>query len=120
MPRLPCGPARSVVVAEGGVAISDRSLHGRRCRLDTARTLPFASKAVDAASIEDLIGDQVAVVLVNHVNYKIRRAARHGGDDAAGSTEAGALVIWDLCHSAGALPVDLDGGQCRFRCWLHL
>ncbi|MDE1997282.1 MAG: kynureninase, partial [Rhizobiaceae bacterium] len=67
----------------------------------------------DGASIEDLIDDQVAVVLVNHVNYKSAELR-----DMVALTqkihEAGALVIWDLCHSAGALPVDLDGANADF------
>jgi len=50
----------------------------------------------------------VAVVLVTEVNY--RTGARH---DMRELTErahaAGAAVIWDLCHSAGAFPVDLAG-----------
>ena len=60
----------------------------------------------DAGQIEDLITDETAVVLVNHVDYRTG-AIR----DMAALTKAaharGALVIWDLCHSAGAMPVEL-------------
>ncbi|MEN3535325.1 kynureninase [Microbispora sp. ZYX-F-249] len=55
-------------------------------------------------SLEDALGDDVALVLLSHVDYRTG-AAR----DMAAVTErvraAGALMIWDLCHSAGALPV---------------
>lgn len=57
------------------------------------------------------IGQDVAVLLLSHVHYRsaeIRdmhaiNAAAHG---------AGALVLWDLSHSTGALPVDLAGTGC--------
>ncbi|MEP7241348.1 MAG: kynureninase [Devosia sp.] len=55
----------------------------------------------------------VGVVLVTEVNY--RTGARH---DMAAVTQAahdaGALVIWDLCHSAGAFPVDVAGTGADF------
>jgi kynureninase len=54
------------------------------------------------------IDDTTAIVMVTEVNY--RTGARH---DMAELTrrahEAGALTVWDLCHSAGAVPLDLAG-----------
>lgn len=56
--------------------------------------------------LELALGDDVAVVLLSHVDY--RTGQLH---DMASITEkvhaAGALMIWDLAHSAGALPVHL-------------
>ena len=55
----------------------------------------------------------VAVLMLTHVNYRNGRV-----HDMAALTraahDAGALVIWDLAHSAGALPVDLDGCNVDF------
>jgi len=61
-----------------------------------------------AATIADAIDDEVALVMLTHVHYKT--GARH---DMAAVTQrahdAGALMLWDLSHSAGALEVDLNG-----------
>jgi len=60
------------------------------------------------AEIADAIDDDVAVVMLTHVNYQT--GAMH---DMAAITRAahdsGALMLWDLSHSAGAVPVDLNG-----------
>jgi kynureninase len=65
-------------------------------------------RAVQPEKITAAIGEDVAVVLLTHVHYKSGRI-----HDMAASTAAaharGALVIWDLSHSTGAVPVDLNG-----------
>jgi kynureninase len=65
-------------------------------------------RLVPAEGLEAAIDDSVAVLLLTHVHYKT--GAMH---DMARLTRAahaaGALVLWDLSHSAGAVPVDLNG-----------
>ena len=95
-------PGRRVVVAEAGSFPTDiyaaASLgDGVRLRLE----------GVDAPAIEALIDEDVAVVLVNQVDYRTGRRR-----DVAALTgrihAAGAVAVWDLCHSAGVMEVGLN------------
>jgi len=98
-------PGRSVIVAESAGFHTDRYIAE-----GVAATRPgvrLALEGRDGARIEDLIDDDTAAVLVNHVDY--RTGAIRDLDQLTAATHAsGALAIWDLCHSAGALPVDLN------------
>lgn len=104
-------PGRSVIVSEGGSFPTD--IYMAEGVLSTRPGGALRLEGVDAPQIEDLIDGDVAVILVNHVNYKSGELR-----DMAALTrkahEHGALVIWDLCHTAGALPVDLDGADVDF------
>jgi len=104
-------PDRSVIVSEGGSFPTD--IYMAEGVVSTRPGASLRLEGVDAPSIEDLIDGTVAVVLVNHVNYKSGELR-----DMAALTrkahEHGALVIWDLCHTAGALPIDLDGVNVDF------
>ncbi|MBE1205308.1 kynureninase [Aminobacter carboxidus] len=104
-------PDRSVIVAEGNSFPTD--LYMAEGVASTRAGAVLRLEGVDAPSIEELIDDKVAVVLVNHVNYKSGELR-----DMAALTKkaqaAGALIVWDLCHTAGALPVDLDGANVDF------
>ncbi|MBD0415573.1 kynureninase [Oryzicola mucosus] len=104
-------PDRTIIVAEGGSFPTD--LYITEGVLSTRPGATLRLEGVDAPSIEDLIDENVAVVLVNHVNYKSGELR-----DMAALTkrvqDAGAVVVWDLCHTAGALPIDLDGANADF------
>jgi kynureninase len=60
-----------------------------------------------------LLDERCAVLMLTHVNYSTGRM-----HDMAALTraahDAGALAIWDLAHSAGAVPVDLRGSAADF------
>lgn len=62
---------------------------------------------VTAADLAPVLGDDTAVVVLSHVSYRSAFIA-----DVAGITalvrDAGALVVWDLSHSAGSVPISLD------------
>jgi kynureninase len=65
------------------------------------------SSGVGAAALADAVGPQTAVVVLSHVAYRSGFLA-----DAATLTgiahDAGALVLWDLCHSAGSVEIQSD------------
>ena len=67
-------------------------------------------KLVDGGTICDAIDEQVAVIMLTHVDF--RSGSRH---DMAAITAAahakGALVLWDLSHSVGAMPVALGAAR---------
>ena len=73
-----------------------------------ADMLGLSLKAVSAERIIEVIDQDTAVVTLTHVDY--RSAAFH---DMRAINEtahaAGALTVWDLSHSAGAMQVDLNG-----------
>lgn len=73
-----------------------------------ADLLGLEVRRVDPAEVGAALGHDVAVVSFSHVDYRTGRV-----HDMAGVTRAvqdvGALMVWDLSHSAGALPVDLNG-----------
>ena len=71
------------------------------------------ARAVEPERLIDAIDETVAVVLLTQVHYKsglIRDMARV----TAKAHEKGALILWDLSHSAGAIPVDLNGAGADF------
>ncbi|MBT6511128.1 MAG: kynureninase [Rhodospirillaceae bacterium] len=104
-------PERHVVVAEqAGFPTDLYILDG----LGAQRTdLSLRLEGRDGDRLEDLIDEQVAVVLVNHVDYKTA-ALRDMAALTARAHEAGAIVVWDLCHSAGVIPVELDACEADF------
>lgn len=73
----------------------------------------YELRMVDDAEIERHLDDSVAVLTLTHVNYKTGRMY-----DMARLThrahDCGALTMWDLAHSAGAVPVDLNGAGVDF------
>jgi kynureninase len=73
----------------------------------------FTLKLVEPHEIAAALDTDLAVLMLTHVNY--RTGAMH---DMAALTAAahavGALVVWDLAHSAGAVPVDLLGADADF------
>ena len=98
-------PGRRVVLSERGnfptdlyVAQGLRELLGERLDL----------RLVSGEELEAALDQDTALLMLTHVDYRTGRL-----HDMARLTraahDAGALVLWDLAHSAGAVPVDLHG-----------
>ncbi|WAT17345.1 kynureninase [Aurantiacibacter sp. MUD11] len=101
-------PGRKVVLSEPGNFPTDLyMIEGLEKQGLAERRL------VDRDAIEAALGDDVALLLLTHVHYKsgamfdMARLTRAAHD-------AGALVLWDLSHSAGAVPVELDAAGADF------
>jgi kynureninase len=103
-------PGRRVIVSEAGNFPTDLYMvEGLAELLDQGHTL----RLVAAGDLAQALDGAAAVLLVTHVNF--RTGAMHDmAALTAAAHAAGALAIWDLCHSAGAVPVDLNGARADF------
>ena len=103
-------PDRRVILSDTGNFPSDLYMaQGLSTMLGQGYTL----RTVAPEEVMEAIDDSVAVTMITQVDYRTGR--KH---DMAAITarahEKGALTIWDLAHSAGALPVDLAGSGADF------
>lgn len=103
-------PERRVILSDNGNFPSD--LYMAEGLIDL-KGQGYALKVVDPEDVIAAIDDTVAVVMLTEVDYRTGR--RH---DMAAITNAaqaaGAVMVWDLAHSAGAVDVDLAGSGCEF------
>lgn len=70
-------------------------------------------REVAPENVLDALDDDVAVLLLTQVHYKTARI-RDMAEVTRAAHDAGALVVWDLSHSAGAITVDLNGANADF------
>ncbi len=100
---LAAQPGRSVVLSEQGNFPTDLYIaQGLAAMLPSVKL-----RTVPRARINDSIDEDVAVVMLTHVHYKT--AERFEMDTITRAAHAqGALVLWDLSHSAGAVEVNLN------------
>ena len=101
-------PARRVIVSERSNFPTDLYMAQGLCQSHGCTLL-----LVEADGVAQALGPQVAVLMLTHVNY--RTGAMHDlAAITAAAHAAGALVVWDLAHSAGAVPVDLRAADADF------
>ena len=107
---LSVSPGRPTILSERGNFPTDvymaqglEALIGRR----------VTAQLVEPDEIEAAIGEDTAVVLLTQVHYRTGHIRDMAATTAAAHAK-GALVVWDLSHSAGAIPVDLNGAGADF------
>lgn len=103
-------PDRRIILSDKGNFPTDLYMaDGLNKLIGSGHTL----SVVEPEQVFDAITDEVAVVMLTEVDYRTGRL-----HDMATITkrahEKGAIVIWDLAHSAGALPIDLTACRADF------
>lgn len=103
-------PQRKVILSDSGNFPTDLYMaEGLLEHLDKGHEL----RIVAPEALTESITDDVAVVMITQVDYRSGRI-----HDMAATTEkahnAGAVMLWDLAHSAGAIPVNVGESQCEF------
>ncbi|MFT4287543.1 kynureninase [Nocardioides sp.] len=101
-------PGRTEIVADTGNFPTDRFvLEGIAAETgSTLRWLP----AVSLDTVREAVSERTALVLLAHVDYRSAEIADLPAITAAAHA-AGALVLWDLCHAVGAVPLSLDADE---------
>ena len=109
-------PDRNELVLDTGNFPTDRYLV-EGIALEEGLTLrwiePDPAGGVTLEQVRQATGPRTAVVLLSQIAYRSGHLADLPGITAA-VHDAGALVVWDLCHSAGSVEIDLDGADVDF------
>ena len=95
-------PGRKVVLTQEGNFPTDTYIAEGLVEM-----LGLELRRVPTEAIAGSIDDRTAVVLLSHVDYRSGEKLDMGALNAAVAA-AGALVVWDLSHSAGAVALDLN------------
>ncbi|MGW3337460.1 kynureninase [Streptomyces sp. NPDC001009] len=96
------GEGRDEILVDATTFPTDGYIAESAARMTGCELRPLTPAEIPAA-----LGPRTAAVLLNHVDYRTGRLHDLPALTAA-VHDAGAPVVWDLCHSAGALPVGLD------------
>lgn len=73
----------------------------------------YELRTVAPEEVLSAISEDVAVVILTHVDYRSGRVHDMSGVTQAAHA-AGAVMLWDLAHSAGAMDLDIAGSQAEF------
>ena len=101
-------PTRKVILSERGNFPTDLYMAE-----SVAASAGLRLRLVDGAAVNEQLTSDVSVLLLTHVNYRSGRI-HDMAETTRAAHAAGALVVWDLAHSAGALPVELHGADADF------
>jgi kynureninase len=103
-------PDRKVILSDSGNFPSD--LYMVQGLLDTVGG-GYQLRTPAPQEVADAIDETVAVVLLTQVDYRSGRV-HDMLEITRKAHQAGAVMTWDLAHSAGALPVDMEGCNAEF------
>ena len=101
-------PAKKIILSERTNFPTDLYIAEALCK-----ERGYQLKLVETEELLTALQTDVAVLMLTHVNYRTG-AMLNMKDMTAAAHAVGALVIWDLAHSAGAVPVDLNGASADF------
>jgi kynureninase len=104
----PLAPGRTRLLSEGGNFHTDLHIASGACEL-AGLELDIAPRA----ELETRLGDDTNLLLLTHVHFKAGFRFDMKKLTAL-AAEAGARTIWDLSHSVGAVPLDLNGEGAEF------
>lgn len=103
---LRANPDRHTVLSEAGNFPTDLHIaEGAVACVPGARL-----KVVARADLAEALDEDTAVLLLTHVHYKTGERFDMTAWTAR-AHDAGALMLWDLSHSVGAVPIDLNGAD---------
>ena len=103
-------PDRKVILSDSGNFPSDLYMaEGLIKQLDQGHELRIVAPEDVAAAMTD----EVAVAMITQIDYRTGRMHDMQAITKAAHA-AGAVMLWDLAHSAGAVPVDLAASNCEF------
>ncbi len=107
---LDARPDRRTIVSDGDNFPTDRYvLEGLAAQrgLELRVVHGDIDEGLDLETLRDAVDDTTALVCLSHVAYRSGALLDMAAvNDLA--HDAGALVLWDLCHSAGSVPIELD------------
>jgi kynureninase len=106
-------PGRTVIVSERTNFPTDLYIAASVAREHGCELVLIEPDEEPVERLDALPAGSVAVLMLTHVNYRTGRMWDMS-EVTAQAHERGVLTVWDLCHSAGAVPVDLTGAGADF------
>lgn len=104
-------PTRKTIIAERDSFPTDLyMIEGFMALINQGYKLQLIDQPED---LPQYLDEQTAVVVLSHVNYRTGYLHDMAAVNQAAHAQ-GALIIWDLCHSIGAVPIDLNGSNSDF------
>ena len=102
------GPARKKLLTERSNFPTDLYIADSVCAQHKLELVLLETEEIAAA-----LDDDAAILLLTHVNY--RTGAMHDMAQLTAAAHAHRILcVWDLCHSAGAVPIDLHAANADF------